>query len=564
VGGLDLAPGRWDRREHLAEDPLRVGPDGRLHGPFHDAVLMVDGPAAASIAELARERWRRATGRRIPAVTVGHDPWPPGAAPWFEGVDVGIARTEPAWNGYAAAAEVEALYLAAIRSAKRHIYVENQYLTATRVAEALAERLEEPDGPEVLIVTTDRCEGFFETAVMDVGRARFLRRLNRADGHLRLRVLHPVRLLPKPTSINLHAKLMVVDDRLVCIGSANLANRSMGLDTESVLAIDATGGPDDRDDTARAIAAFRDDLLAEHMEVAPAEVAATLAETGSLLATLDRHNGGGRRLETLVLALPELMTEVAAEPARLADPPEPLQPERVGDYLLPPAKRRRLSGPLLRLGLLLLALVALAAAWRFGPLGEWVRVEEVLGAIWAYTDSPPVGLGLVLAVFTVGGLLMVPLTLMIATTAVVFGGLQAFCYALAGAMLSAAVSFALGRLLGRDALRRFAGRRVNAVSRRLAERGVVAMTVLRLLPVAPFTIVNLAAGASEVRARDFLLGSLLGLMPGVAAMAGLGEGLQRALRDPRPANFLLLGAIALGVFGLALLLYRWSRARARR
>ncbi|HET6522164.1 MAG TPA: hypothetical protein VFG47_20430, partial [Geminicoccaceae bacterium] len=88
VGGLDLAPGRWDRREHLAEAPLRVGPDGRRHGPFHDAMLMVDGPAAASIAELARERWRRATGRHIPAVTVGHDPWPPGVAPWFEGVDV--------------------------------------------------------------------------------------------------------------------------------------------------------------------------------------------------------------------------------------------------------------------------------------------------------------------------------------------------------------------------------------------------------------------------------------------------------------------------------------------
>jgi phospholipase D1/2 len=121
IGGLDLAPGRWDRREHLADEPLRAGPDGRPWPPFHDAALMVDGPAAAALGELVRERWRQATGRRIAPVQVDHDPWPAGVAPWCTAVAAGGARPRPAGGAAEAAAEVEALYVAAIRSARRPI-----------------------------------------------------------------------------------------------------------------------------------------------------------------------------------------------------------------------------------------------------------------------------------------------------------------------------------------------------------------------------------------------------------------------------------------------------------
>ena len=115
VGGLDLAACRWDTSEHLAEDPRRVDPGFGHYPPFHDVQMVVDGDAAAALGELARERWRRATGDRIPPATkVGTDPWPPGLAPELEDVDVGIARTDPAWQGRPRISEVEALHLEAI------------------------------------------------------------------------------------------------------------------------------------------------------------------------------------------------------------------------------------------------------------------------------------------------------------------------------------------------------------------------------------------------------------------------------------------------------------------
>ncbi len=192
----------------------------------------------------------------------GRSPWPEAVEPWFENASIGIARTRPGYDGQPAVREVEALYLRAIESARRAIYIESQYLTVTAIAEAIAARLEEDEGPEALILGPTVCEGPVETAVMDRGRARFLDRLRAADrSGQRVRAFYPVNADSEPaTPINVHAKLMAVDDRLLIIGSANLANRSMGLDSECVLALEA-------DDAAarRFVGRVRDTLLAEHL-----------------------------------------------------------------------------------------------------------------------------------------------------------------------------------------------------------------------------------------------------------------------------------------------------------
>jgi phospholipase D1/2 len=75
AGGLDVTSSRWDTREHAAEEPRRVDPDGQPYAPFHDVQMAVDGAAAKSLGELARERWRRATGQRLAPVQDGQDPW---------------------------------------------------------------------------------------------------------------------------------------------------------------------------------------------------------------------------------------------------------------------------------------------------------------------------------------------------------------------------------------------------------------------------------------------------------------------------------------------------------
>jgi len=182
-------PGRGalDTPEHRADDPRRVDPGVGQYPPFHDVQVALDGAAAAALGDLARERWRRATGRRLPRPVVRGDRWPSELVPDVRDVAVAIARTEPAWRDRPEIREAEALWLDAIAAARRWLYVETQYLTADRIGAALAARLGEADGPEVVIVTPRECSGWLEESTMGVLRARLVERLRAADRFGRLR-----------------------------------------------------------------------------------------------------------------------------------------------------------------------------------------------------------------------------------------------------------------------------------------------------------------------------------------------------------------------------------------
>jgi len=296
VGGIDLTKNRWDTQEHLAEDPRRVDPSGKKYSPFHDVQMAVDGPAAAALGELARERWQRATGHSLhPPARQHKDRWPPELAPDLENVSVGIARTQSAHRGAEEIREVEILYGDAIAAARQHIYIENQYFTSRKLYDALAARLKEEDGPEILLVMPHQCSGWLEESTMGELRARLFKQLEELDIHGKLRVYYPTGPQLGDEHIMVHAKVMVVDNRLVRVGSANLSNRSMGLDSECDLAIESYG----EDRLEHAIAAFRNRLLGEHLGVSPDQVEAAHEEEESLVAAVEKLRGGERTLESL-------------------------------------------------------------------------------------------------------------------------------------------------------------------------------------------------------------------------------------------------------------------------
>ena len=556
VGGIDLNAGRWDTPEHRPHEPRR-GPPGDDRPPLHDYMLMVEGEVAGAVERLAIERWQVATGEAV-APAGGEpagEPWPDGVEPQFRDVEVAVARTRPAWQDGPGCREIEALWLAAIAAARRSIYIENQYLTADRVALALAARLAEPDGPEVVIVTPKACEGIFETAVMDIGRARFVGRLRRAGGgrdRLRVLTLESQRDGVR-APINVHGKLMIVDDRLLCLGSANLANRSLGLDSECNLAIEARN-----DVEAAGIAAIRATLLAEHLEQEVALVQDRLARHGGRSLPVIDELGPGR-LRPLRLRLSPLVRQIAS-PARLADLDEPLTAGRIAHHLAPPPHRRRLRQLLERFGGMLLALTALALLAGLTRLADRLWLDEAFGLAQSYGASP-VGAAIVLGVFVVASQLMIPVTALIMLTAAAMGPWLGFAYSLAGALLAAAVTFGAGRAFGRERVRRWAGRRLTAVSHGLRRRGIVAMAVIRMVPVAPFSVVNLVAGVSEIRLRDFLAGSALGLLPGLTLASLFGDRLGQWLRRPDPLGLAVLLACLAALFLLGRLLAAWSRAR---
>ncbi len=542
VGGIDLAANRWDTPAHRPDDSRRVNPRGQPYSPFHDVQLAVDGEAAAALGELVRERWRRATGRRLRPHAATGDPWPPALLPSFKNVRVAIARTEPAWRGHAEVQEVAALHRDAIRAARRWIYIENQYLTAAAIAEALAESLRRPDGPEIVVVQPRECSGWLEELTMGVLRGRLLRRLRRDDHGHRLRVLYPA--ARDGTPINVHAKVMIVDDSFLRVGSANLNNRSMGLDSECDLAVES----DDNPDTTAAIAGCRNRLLAEHLGVAAEDVARTLAATGSLLATVERLGRDRDRLVPLAGEVEPWVDELVPESA-LIDPERPVDVDKLVEYLAPEdlgrSARRRLTG----IGLTLLALVLFAAAWRWTPLYTWsepAHAEHWLAPLRHSVFAPLV----VVATFTVGSFLVIPVTILIVLTATVFGPWWGAGYALLGSITSASLNYLVGRMLWQRTIVSLAGSQVSRISRALAHRGLLAMVAVRMLPVAPFTVVNLVAGSSHIRYRDFALGTLLGMTPGILALAIFSGQAIAAIRSPNEET-IAVAVIVLVLFLLA-------------
>ena len=182
-GGIDLSKWRWDTPEHVINDKRRVDPDGKPYPPFHDVQMLVDGDAAAALGELARKRWLRATEEEIERRTrdPATHPWPASLQPLMHDVPVAIARTLADYAGKKGVREVERLYLDSIAAAERFIYIENQYLTAHCIAEALAQRLRQSDGPEVVIVMPEKTGGWLEQHIMDVLRSRLVNQLREAD-----------------------------------------------------------------------------------------------------------------------------------------------------------------------------------------------------------------------------------------------------------------------------------------------------------------------------------------------------------------------------------------------
>jgi phosphatidylserine/phosphatidylglycerophosphate/cardiolipin synthase-like enzyme len=286
----------------------------------HDVQAVVNGEAAQHLADLARERWRRATAETLHAPEVDEHRWIPGLDAEFENVDVGISRTAPPWQSEPSVTEIAELTIDAIRSARRSIYIEAQYFSCRKVGAALAERLAEPNGPEVVVIAACSSHGFIEHVVMSNNRDRMIRRLRRVDKYDRLRVFYPVVTDGNRTEeILIHAKLMIVDDKFVRIGSANLNNRSRGLDTECDISIEASTPA-----TQSAIAALRARLLAEHLGVTPAMVERAVIAKGSLIGAIEHLNGRARQLHAFpAMSQPDGPTRPIFGTG-LFDPPRPI------------------------------------------------------------------------------------------------------------------------------------------------------------------------------------------------------------------------------------------------
>jgi phospholipase D1/2 len=300
LGGLDLCDHRWDDRKHHDPNPLRVS-RGAPHKPFHDVqAYLVGNEVAAELAQLFVCRWQAAGGDPIvlPESLPGVASYEPRGAVALAATEVALSRTDPfgAPTGAEGCREICDLHLDAIATAQRLIYIETQYFTSQEISEALVARLRVRDetSMDVVLVLNMEAETLKEEIAVGLAQARVIGELRTAvqGTRHRLGIYYTVPAtdagVEPERATYIHSKIMIVDDRFLTIGSANLTNRSQCVDTELNMSVETL---DAGDALGRSLVRARRSLIAEHLGVA--DVAAH--DASGLVATLDdlalRHEG---------------------------------------------------------------------------------------------------------------------------------------------------------------------------------------------------------------------------------------------------------------------------------
>lgn len=551
VGGMDLTAARWDTPKHLPDDPMRKKPDGEPYGPYHDVQMVVDGDTAAVLGDMARKRWLWATGRPLAAPgSFEEDAWPPSVEPHLENEMVTVALTLPKYKGREEHRDVEALYLDQIAGAKKTIFMENQYFTSPTIKDALLDRLSEEDCPEILIILPQMTTGLLEQLVMEPLQSHTLDELAANDAHDRLAVYSPFADEDALVSIKVHSKLLIVDDEFITVGSANLNERSMGLDSECNLAVTPERSGD-------AVRQFRQRLIAHHLGIAPEKYADAENRETMLTATrrLSEENG---RLTPETQTRHDAPLPVDPEMARPLDPSRPGLYDSILDEYSTEENSRASFSRFAGFGLILAAFIALALAWRYTPLSEYATPDQLL--LWAEeVRQLPFSPLLVVACFIVGGFVMFPVTLLIILTASIFSPPAAFALSITGCVTSALSVYFVGDMLGKEPVRKLTGSKINTISRQIGKHGLSSIVVTRIVPVAPYSVINLVAGASHISLPTFILGTVLGMAPGIIAMTLFGGQLIAALRDPGPGTIAILVTILCLILGIGIFLKRRLR-----
>lgn len=561
VGGIDLTLHRWDTPEHRPFDGRRRDGNGVHYRPFHDVHAAVAGPAARALGELVRTRWNARPRRPVPPLAPPPSAlrtWPDELIPDATDLEVGLCRTDSC-PGHAPVKEIESLTLTAIAAARRWIYVENQYLTAASVCRALAQQLARAHGPEVLLLLPEAESGWLEQSSMGILRAQAFQSLLRRDVHGRLRLLTPTVFDDgQNCSISVHSKVLVVDDRLAKIGSANLSSRSMGLDSECDLAVEAVDA-----NGAAVVASVRNRLLGEHLGLSERVVRESLRAHGSLCRLVDEHGTQGRRrlLSTPRTSHPPF--DLAVLGGAVVDPPEPLSASLILESAVPLPLRRGLARRWARPLLIVTAAIIAGLLVRHWTDGTARLRSMVDTAITAMAERPAGTLVLVLF-YALAGSLFVPVTLLATATLATFGLWPGVAIAWLGSLLSATLSHAAGKRLGPRVVGWLPSRVERSVRRFLARQSFWAVVFMRLVPLGNFGALNLAAGALNLPRRSFVLGNMVGLLPGLLGLGVLVGRVLALLRRPSTSNVIAFAGVVVAVVGLTFWLRRRYRPERRK
>ncbi len=538
-GGMDISISRWDSHEHLVEDARRVNPDGKSYDPYHDVHTVLSGKAAEALCELAYGRWENATGEALSTIEgrCYEELWPTGVSKVFQDIEIALSII------YASPTEdpsqMDQLHLDLFEAAEDFIFIENQYFSSSVLAEVLEKQLRKKNGPEVIMLLPKTTSGWLVESTVGLLRDRLLERLEEADSYDRLRILTPMTREDDgtDTSVYIHAKVLVIDDKILKIGSSNLSNRSMKVDSECDLTFEFS----EMDTRVRD---FRRSLLAMHQDRTISDWGDEEENSKGLVEALDgRSKEGSRWLEDYVYGCDSDIKRRLAD-TQLLDPDDPIYPQYWLDKSFKKEERPFVWKRIVSVSASLAVALALVFGliWGWGELLGKEQTVAWLDQIKQYSWAPL----LIFFGVAIGGSLGVPLNILLVAIVVVMGTWAALIFGVGGALVSAILGFFVGRLLGQPLMKRLKSDLVQRVSSKLGERSYKSVALIRLVPVAPFFLINLLAGASKLKFKDYLAGSALGMIPGMVVVIFLVDRAGAVVRRP-DWDTVILFAVALSI-----------------
>jgi len=237
----------------------------------------------------------------------------------------------------------------------------------------------------------------------------------------------------------------------------------------------------------------------------------------------------------------------------------------------PPGRR---GNQLVRVGLIVAALILAVVLFRLSGLGRFLSIEALAeNRDWLLAEVGRLGMiavAVFIAVYAIAVALSLPGALILTiTSGFLFGPVLGSVYAVTGATLGAVGLFLFVRMGLGDSMRSRAGGAIDRLRRGFAENALGYLLFLRLLPIFPFWLVNLAAALLAVPLRTFVIATAVGIIPGSAVYASFGSGLGSLLDEGKPIDLgsiltpsIFLPLLALAVLALAPALYqRFNRSK---
>lgn len=226
--------------------------------------------------------------------------------------------------------------------------------------------------------------------------------------------------------------------------------------------------------------------------------------------------------------------------------------------------RQLMPNAVKRLLALVLMMLILAVAWRYLINADVVSADKITALLNTVANWQQLNwlMPVIIIVYVILLSVMFPLTLLVIATGFLFDPVWAMLCATVGALSSSAVSFFIGHYVGREAIERHGGVTIKKAERFMRDNATNSMIVINLLPIAPFTLTNMLAGAFRMRFIPYMTGSAIGIIPGLLAVILVGGQLGKIVQSSEPSQIWQSVAVALLVVGaLSILIVRISKGR---